>query len=145
MGRGRVTLWHFGVRGRRVYLIAATGLIGVLLLAVAGGKLYDRFAALSGNTATEKSAYESYEQRMYLMERAIDGIENYPIFGIGVANFVTYSLVWREVHMTYLQVAVEGGIPVLILYLLFFRRAFKNLRVLRKAEKKLEPEMVLFV
>jgi hypothetical protein len=142
---GCVTLWHFGVRGRRLYLIAATGLIGVLLLAVAGGKLYDRFAALSGNTATEKSAYGSYEERMYLMERAIDGIENYPIFGIGVGNFVTYSLNWHEVHMTYLQVAVEGGIPVLILYLLFFRRAFKNLRVLRKAEKKLEPEMVLFV
>jgi hypothetical protein len=47
--------------------------------------------------------------------------------------------------MTYLQICVEGGIPVLILYLLFFGKAFKNLRVLRKAEKQLDPEMVLFV
>ncbi|MBZ5657205.1 MAG: O-antigen ligase family protein [Acidobacteriia bacterium] len=141
---GTVTLWHFGVRGRRLYLIAATGLIGVLLLATAGGKLYDRFTALSGDTETEQSAYESYEARKYLMWRAVDGIENYPILGVGVSNFETYSLIWHQVHMTYLQVCVEGGIPVLILYLLFFRRAFKNLRVLRKAEKELDPEMILF-
>jgi hypothetical protein len=142
---GTVTLWHFGVRGRRLYLIAATGLIGVLLLMTTGGKLYDRFTALSGDSATEQSAYDSYEARKYLMWRAVDGIEHYPILGIGVINFETYSLTWHEVHMTYLQIAVEGGIPVLILFLLFFRQAFKNLSVLRKAEKQLDPEMVLFV
>jgi O-antigen ligase len=142
---GAVTLWHFAVRGRRPYLIVATGLIGVLLLVVAGGRLYDRFTALSGNTATEKSAYESYEDRKYLMVRAVEGIENYPIFGIGVDNFETYSLIWHQVHMTYLQVAVEGGIPVLILYLMFFGRALRNLRVLRKPGTQLDPEMVLFV
>jgi len=142
---GAVTLWHFGVRGRRLYLIAATCLIGVLLLAFAGGKLYDRFAALSGDSENNQSAYGSYEARKYLMVRAIEGIANYPIFGMGVGNFVVYSGIWHEVHMTYLQVAVEGGIPVLVLYLLFFRRAFKNLRVLRKAEKQLDPEMLLFV
>lgn len=142
---GTVTLWHFGVRGRRLYLIAATGFIGVLLLVTAGGTLYDRFTALSGQSGrAQDSAYESYQDRMYLMERAVDGIENYPILGIGAWNFATYSQVWRQVHMTYLQVCVEGGIPVMILYLLFFRRAFNNLRVLRKAEKQLDPEMVLF-
>jgi O-antigen ligase len=142
---GTVTLWHFGLRGRRFYLIVATGLIGVLLLSTAGGKLYDRFTALSGDSETEQSAYGSYEARKYLMWRAVEGIENYPILGVGINNFETYSLIWHEVHMTYLQVAVEGGIPVLILFLLFFRRAFKNLAFLRKAEKQLEPEMVLFV
>jgi hypothetical protein len=29
-----------------------------------------------------------------------------------VQNFPTYSLIWHDVHMTYLQVAAEGGIPV---------------------------------
>jgi putative inorganic carbon (hco3(-)) transporter len=142
---GTVTLWHFGVRGRRLYLIVATGLISVLLFVTAGGKLYDRFTALSGESATEQSAYGSYEARKYLMERSLEGIKHYPILGIGVANFETYSLIWHEVHMTYLQICVEGGIPVLILYLLFFRRAFKNLRVMRKVRKQLEPEMALFV
>src|ERR1039457_1521754 len=46
--------------------------------------------------------------------------------------------------MTYLQVAAEGGIPVLIIYLMFFRRAFINLKILRK-RTDLEPDIVLFV
>jgi O-antigen ligase len=78
------------------------------------------------------------------MVRALDGIEHYPIFGIGVRNFETYSLIWHDVHMTYLQICVEGGIPVLIIYLMFFRRSFQNLKILRK-RTDLDPDIVLFV
>lgn len=141
---GTVTLWHFGVRGRRFYLIVAAAFVSVLLMVVAGGKLYDRFAALSGDSSSEESAYQSYEARKYLMLRALDGIENYPIFGIGINNFYTYSLIWHPVHMTYLQICVEGGIPAMILYLMFFGRGFRNLRILRKT-KGLDEHTVLFV
>jgi O-antigen ligase len=141
---GLVTLWHFGVRGRRLYLIVAAGFISVLLMTVAGGKLYDRFAALSGGSDTEESAYNSYEARKYLMLRALDGIENHPLLGIGINNFMTYSLIWHEVHMSYLQICVEGGIPALIIYLMFFWRGFKNLKILRRT-KNLDPDIVLFV
>ena len=141
---GSVTLYHFGIKGKRLYLIVATAFLGVLIMATAGGKLYDRFAALSGDSSTDQSAYGSYEDRKYLMERALQGITEYPIFGLGIRNFQTYSLIWHDVHMTYLQIAVEGGIPVLILYLMIFYRAFRNLRILRK-RKDLEPDIVLFV
>jgi O-antigen ligase len=141
---GTVALWHFGIRGKRFYLIVATGFVGVLLMAVAGGKLYDRFAALSGDSSTDQSAYGSYEDRKYLMLRALDGIEHYPILGLGMNNFVTYSGIWHEVHMTYLQICVEGGIPALILYLMFFGRGFKNLKILRKT-KNLDSDIILFV
>jgi len=141
---GAVTMWHFGIRGKRPGLMAGVALAGVLLMAVAGGKLYDRFSALSGTSTTDESAYGSYEARKYLMERALDGIEHYPIFGLGAKNFVSYSLIWHEVHMTYLQICVEGGIPALILYLMFFRCGFKNLRIMRKA-KNLDEHTVLFV
>lgn len=141
---GAVTMWHFGVRGRRHMLVAGVALVCVLLTALAGGKLYNRFAALSGDSATEESAYGSYEQRKYLMYRALEGIEHYPVLGIGANNFTSYSGVWREVHMTYLQICVEGGIPVLILYLLFFRRGFNNLKILRRTQN-LDPQTVLFV
>jgi O-antigen ligase len=113
-------------------------------MATMGGKLYDRFAALSGDSTTDRSAYGSYEDRKYLMLRAIDGIAHYPIFGIGAGNFNTYSLIWHTVHMTYLQICVEGGIPVMILYLMFFHRGFKNLKILRRT-KNLDPDIVLFV
>jgi O-antigen ligase len=141
---GSVTLYYFAIKGKRFYLIVATGLVGVVVMAAAGGKLYDRFAALSGDSATDQSAYGSYEDRKYLMVRALDGIEHYPIFGIGVRNFETYSLIWHDVHMTYLQICVEGGIPVLIIYLMFFRRSFQNLKILRK-RTDLDPDIVLFV
>jgi O-antigen ligase len=141
---GAVTLWHFGIKGKRPGLIAGVVLSVVLLMAVAGGKLIDRFEALSGDSSRAEGAYGSYIDRMYLMERALKGIENYPIFGIGERNFMVYSLIWHEVHMTYLQIAVEGGIPALIVYLMFFRCGFKNLKIMRKA-KNLDEHTVLFV
>ncbi len=141
---GTVTLYFFGIKGKRHYLIFATFILGGLIMATAGGKLYDRFAALSGDSTTDESAYGSFQDRKYLMFRALEGIEHYPILGIGVRNFPTYSLIWHDVHMTYLQICVEGGIPVLILYLMFFRRAFVNLKLLRK-RNDLDPDIVLFI
>jgi hypothetical protein len=126
------TLYFIAIKGKRYWLIVASALIGVVIVSTVGGRLYERFSALSGSSATEQSAYGSYEDRKYLMERAVEGIEHYPILGLGCRNFETYSLIWHEVHMTYLQIAVEGGIPVLILYLMFFRRDFQNIGALQR-------------
>ena len=139
-----VALYFFGIKGKRFYLIVAAGLVGIVVMGAFGGKLYDRFTALSGDPHADQSAYGSYEDRKYLMVRALDAIEHYPIFGIGVRDFPTYSLIWHDVHMTYLQICAEGGIAVLILYLMFFWRGFKNLRILRR-KKNLDPDIVLFI
>jgi O-antigen ligase len=143
---GVVTLWHFGVKGRRPSLIASTLLVSVLLLIVAGGPLMRRMGAFvdRGDTQEEARAYDSYERRKFLMGKALEGIVHYPILGMGVKNFQVYSTVWANVHMTYLEIAVEGGIPSLILYLLFFGRAFSNLKMLRR-RKDLDVHTVLFV
>ncbi len=141
---GSVCLYFFAIKGKRPYLLVATGLVGVVVMTAAGGKLYDRFSALSGDSTTDQSAYGSYEDRKYLMSRAVDAIEHYPILGIGVRNFPTYSLIWHDVHMTYLQIGAEGGIAVLVLYLMFFWCGFKNLKELHK-KKNLDPDIVLFV
>ena len=141
---GVVMLWHFGIRGKRYMLIAGTMLTSIVIMAAAGHKLYDRFAALSGESTTEQSAYGSYESRKLLMERATIAIVHYPILGIGANNFTNYSGIWHEVHMTYLQICVEGGIPVFILYIMFFARGFRNLRLLRKMPS-LDQHTVLFV
>lgn len=142
-----ICLWHFGVRGKRFYLIVATAFAGLLILLVAGGTLEARLVATTGQGASfqeNKEAYSSFEARKYLMERALEGIEEYPILGVGIENFITYSGIWHEVHMTYLQIAVEGGIPALILYLLFFRRGFKNLGKLLRMEG-LDADTTLFI
>lgn len=141
---GVVTLWHFGIRGKRFYLIVAAALACLLVMTIAGGRLYDRFAALSGDSNTEESAYGSYEARMFLMKRAAQGIAEYPVFGLGMHCFPNYSMIWHDVHMTYMQICVEGGIPAFILYFMFFRRGFKNLRMLLKT-KNLDETTTLFV
>ena len=144
-----VCLWHFGVKGKRFYLIAATGFAGIVLLVVAGGPMMDRLSTLWGGNKgrhplEEMRAEASVEQRQFVIDKAIEGIEHYPILGIGTMNFEIYSTVWLEVHMTYLQIAVEGGIPCFILFLAFFARGFLNLRRLSK-RKGLTPEFKLFI
>jgi O-antigen ligase len=141
---GTVCLWHFGVRGKRLYLIVGTVFVAGLLLVTVGGKLMDRFQALSGDTSSDQSAYGSYLARKYLMEKAVEAIKHYPILGVGVHDFGAYSETWQPVHMSYLQIGAEGGIPVLILYILFFWQGFKNLRTLRKM-KDLNAEMVIMI
>jgi len=143
---GVVCLWHFAVKERRVYLIAAAAAVVLLVGLVAGGKLKDRFLAISGqglDSRMETSAYGSYEQRRELIVESFKCMVRYPILGIGVRNFTSYTPAWREVHMAYLQIGAEGGFLGLILYLLFFRRGFANLRKLRKI-RNLNPEIKLF-
>jgi len=141
-----VSLWYFGVKGRRFYLILAAAFFGTLLMAVAGGKLKDRFLAVSGegiDTQLENRAYGSFEERRYLMVKALEAMVEYPVLGIGVRNFTNYSGIWKEVHMSYLQIGVEAGIPAMILYMLFFARGFRNLRLIRR-RKHLDPQIILF-
>jgi O-antigen ligase len=135
------------VRGKRLYLIGATFLLGTLLLFLAGHKLVARFAAISEDsvdTQMEETAHASYEERKLLMIKALGAIADYPILGVGVGNFAEYSGMWKDVHASYLQIASEGGIPALIVYLLFFSRGFANLRRLTKT-KGLDPETTLFL
>ena len=139
---GLVVLWHFGVRGRRLYLIVISALLGGVLMVTMGKKLVQRFEAISAQTEGD-SAYGSYQERKELMIRAVKGIGRYPILGVGVNNFMSYAGMWHEVHMTYLEIAVEGGIPALVLYLMFFARGFRNLRFLRK-QKNLPPDYDVF-
>jgi len=144
---GAVCLWYFAIKGRRVYLVAAAATVVLVVGLVAGGKLKDRFLAISGqglDTRLETSAYGSFEQRRELIVESFKCMVRYPILGIGVRNFNSYTPAWREVHMAYLQIGAEGGFPALILYLLFFLRGFANLRKLRKI-RDLNPEIKLFI
>jgi O-antigen ligase len=143
---GACSLWYFGVKGKRLYLIVVTAFLAVVLLFAAGKSLMKRFAAFSSENVTnsqEASAYESFEERKTLMLMALEAIRDYPILGLGASNFSVYSKMWKDVHATYLQIAADGGIPVLILYLMFFARGFANLNSVRK-DKTLSAETLIF-
>jgi len=144
---GAVCLWHFAVKGRRLHLIAATALILSTLAVVVGGPLKDRFFAMSREgveNTFENRAYGSYEERKYLYFKALEGMERHPLLGVGPRCFSNYGGLWKEVHNAYLQIGVEGGIPVIILYLMFFWRGFANLKKLRR-RRDLDIHTTLFV
>ena len=143
---GMVLLWHFGVKGKRTYLIVGAMVLMAGSFMVAGHQLALRWAGFFGGGQTEEQdvARTSYVQRRELVTRAIETIADYPILGVGAGNFPVLSGNWHHVHVAYLQIAVEGGIPALILYVMFLARGFVNLRVLFKA-KNLDAETVLFL
>ena len=141
-----VCLWHFAIKKQRIHLIIAAVLILTVVGVAGGGRLMDRFFAISGedlDTGIERRAHGSYEDRWYLMNRSLEAIARYPLLGVGVGNFMSFSGEWRNVHVAYLQIAAEGGIPVLILYLMFFARGFSNLRRMRRISKS-DPDIELF-
>ena len=145
LATGAVCLWIFGVKGKRIHLVAIAAVVALVVGVAAGDRLKDRFFAISGNNLENDidiSAYGSYEQRRYLMVKSIEGIAHYPL-GMGLGNFPVYSGDWHEVHVSYLQIAAEGGIAALVLYILFFARGFGNLRRLRKMPSY-DPEIDLF-
>ena len=89
---GLVCLWHFGVKGRRLYLLVVTGFVGLLLFVAAGKTMTDRFTSLwterqDFSTREQKRAFDSFQERQFLIDRAIQGIKAYPILGIGTENF----------------------------------------------------------
>jgi len=142
---GTVLLWEFGVKGKRPHLIAGALFLCLGLVVIVGKQLTVRFNGIifSGDSAVEDTAHESYEERKLLLSKSLEAIEHYPVLGVGSGNFVVYSGLWRDVHASYLQIAADGGIPILVLYLMFFARGFSNLRALGKTPN-LDQETILF-
>lgn len=145
MVTGAVCLWIFGIKGKRIQLVAAAVLVALVIGVAAGGRLKSRFMAISADNvddSVDESAHESYGERRLLMFKAGDAMLHYP-WGLGLGNFIVYSGLWREVHTSYLQLGSEGGLGALALYLLFFARGFGNLKRVRRFPAY-DGEMQLF-
>src|SRR5215469_4603600 len=70
---GGVCLWHLGIKGRRIYLIFGVFMAAAALLALAGGRLANRFSAISDED-TISTAETSYEARKALIGKSFDAI-----------------------------------------------------------------------
>ena len=139
-------LWRFGIKGRRPLLLVSAVVVVALLFLFAGNALQQRFIAIGGEditTAGQQKAHGSYEQRRLLILGGLQLMKQYPIFGLGAGNYGNFSGTWQDVHVTYLQIGVEGGVPALILFLMYFWRGFANLRRVRR-KPNLDPETGLF-
>ena len=125
-------LWDFGIRGRRGYMlaIAAGCLLGVIV--VAPGNYIKRLETLVGRFQEGDYDRGSAEARRELLVKSLTVTATHPVFGVGPGNFPSFTGLWRVTHNTYTQLSSECGIPALLLFLFLLRRAYLNLRYLRK-------------
>jgi putative inorganic carbon (hco3(-)) transporter len=130
---GTVCLWEFAIRGRRLYLLAVTGVLLAVLLASSGATLMARLGDTFGSDDPSSStAYSSSQERQELFWRSLEITAKHPLFGIGPGNFPIVSGSWHVTHNSYTQMSSEGGIPALIFYVAILWCGFKNLARTRK-------------
>jgi O-antigen ligase len=146
-----ISLYHFGIKGRRYYLVGLAGAACVVLaIAAPMMGLYPK-AWLSRMESTVAGNFQgsfdngSREARTELLAISLRDMAEHPIIGVGPGNFAAVSGTWRVAHNTYTELGAEGGIPALILFLLILSRAFINLRrVSRSVAFKTDLELKIF-
>jgi len=124
-------VYEFGVKTGRRYLLVLAGLAVFAMVLLAGGKVRERFEAMSYGTvksAEDASAYESSVARRGLLWRSLAVTAEHPLLGVGPGNFAVVSGSWHVAHNTFTGFSAEGGLPALILFILLFWRAFDNVR-----------------
>ncbi|MGH9433495.1 MAG: O-antigen ligase family protein, partial [Terriglobia bacterium] len=136
-------VWGFGVRQRRVLLVAFAFVATVIMLPVAGKLAMQRVRATFNPNEEVASAYASAQARKELLDRSLQVSLEHPLFGIGPGNFQVISGSWHETHDVYTEWSAEAGIPALIVFLMIFYRAFRNVRAARQGASE-RSELAMF-
>ena len=114
-------------RGRIAYLVVLL----CLFLSVAGAPdvFFARVQTIwkgsdAGSSDVASAAEESTQGRIFLLGRAITYTLEYPIFGVGLGNFININGTelgrpdaWYATHNTFMQISSEAGIPALVFFL----------------------------
>jgi O-antigen ligase len=137
------SLWEFGVRNKRYYLLGAAAFC-VLALVIIGPQSYgDRIKSIVSNDVQVYG--DAKEARKELLLKSLEITGTHPLFGIGPGQFSSYSGLWRVTHNTYTELSSECGIPALILFLLVMRECFKNLaRIRATALYRADPNIRMY-
>ena len=134
-------LWEFGIKGRRLYLVLLAPIVVVAVLAVAQpGRLMKRVASTFGET--DSSTFESTQIREVILKESLAAAIKHPLFGVGPGNFTVISGVWRVAHNSFTEMAAEGGMLALILFLMILYRGLVNVGRLKRLTEK-ESDMKL--
>ena len=127
-------LWMWRLRGRvflEVGLAVAAAMLALLPLLPSG--YTSRLATI---TNTEADATGSAGERIRDMVAATAYTATHPVLGAGLgmgtlALNEVRGLTWRKVHNVWLEIAVDLGVPGLILFILLVRSAFRSVREAR--------------
>jgi O-antigen ligase len=100
-------------------------------LAVAPRNYGARLESIVGAPEAGSMDRGSAAARKELLIKSVEIAATHPLFGIGIGNFSAYTGTWLVTHNTYTEFGSEAGIPAVVIFLLFLKRAFQNLRAVR--------------
>jgi putative inorganic carbon (hco3(-)) transporter len=118
--------------------------LGLIIFAVSPQQVSERV------TAIKTTGYdESTQQRLYSWDISWRIINEHPIFGIGPRNLLqvydrtTETRVARVSHNSFLQMAVDAGLPALLLFIAVIVLSFLRLRKSRRILNARAPDSPL--
>jgi O-antigen ligase len=120
-----VSLWEFGIRGRRHGWLLVVGAVGLAAVLLGDPASYSQRISTIFNP--EEDVTGSAAARRQLLDLSLQVTADHPLVGIGPGNFLTVSEDKHVTHNSYTQLSAEAGIPALILFLLLGARSWSNL------------------
>jgi len=111
-----VVLFIFGLFKNRLFLVGLI-IVGVFAPIILPANVYERFESIQD---TEQDASVNTRFEMWRMARA--RIVESPVIGHGYLT--SRYLLPRDTHNMYFDIAMESGVPALLLLIWFFNRAF---------------------
>jgi O-antigen ligase len=137
-----LVIWEFAIRGRRLHLLLVAGLLGCVLLVAMPGHYVARLTSIVSGNEADSLDRGSREARKELLLNSIRTTVHNPVFGIGAGNFEVTAGSWHVAHNSYTELAAEGGIPALILFLLMLYRTMRNIKMTRASTLyKIDPDV----
>jgi len=142
-----VSIWEFGIKGKRRQLVVATIIILVLGFGLAISNTHYRLRVESifmGNVeGLQAGETGSIENRKYLLRLSTMTALTHPIFGVGPGCFLLLTG-FHVAHNSYTELPAEAGVLALILFLMALFTAFGNTRVIRRSRRYREdPQFAL--
>jgi O-antigen ligase len=137
-----LVMWEYAIRGRRHYLLmVAAGLLVVLAIAMPSHYRARLTSIVTGNEVDSMDRGSAAARKALLMESIKTALHN-PIFGVGAGNFEVTAGSWHVAHNSYTEIAAEGGMPALILFMLMLYRTLRNIKMTRASRLyAIDPEV----
>lgn len=132
-----ICVWEYGIKGRRRSLVLATIVVTSMGLGVAISSSHYRARMESIVLGNIEGSGDrgSREARIALLKKSILVAITHPLFGVGPGCFHIVDSAWAVAHNGYTEIAAEGGIPALVLFLMAVFAALKNSAVVRNSEQ----------
>jgi O-antigen ligase len=129
-----ICVWEFGIKGKRVVVLATAALAGIIALGVVVVTPHYllRIESMVRGNIEGSGDRGSLAAREQLLKDSLIIMVQHPLLGIGPGNFPSYTQTWRVVHNTYTELGAEAGLPGIGLFVFLLVLTLRKIRRVRK-------------